>query len=88
MTVVVTRNVEERYRGFLASCMLEIAAGVYTGPRMTTGVRDRVWIALRARSGQSIARGSPAHAGMDCGAQDSAKQTIGNPGSFHRAPSR
>ena len=46
MTVVVTRNVEERYRGFLASCMLEIAAGVYTGPRMTTGVRDRVWRVL------------------------------------------
>ena len=46
MTVVVTRNVEERYRGFLASCMLEIAAGVYTGPRMTAGVRDRVWRVL------------------------------------------
>ena len=46
MTVVVTRNVEERYRGFLASCMLEIAAGVYTGPRMTPGVRDRVWRVL------------------------------------------
>ena len=46
MTVVVTRNVEERYRGFLASCMLEIAAGVDTGPRMTTGVCDRVWRVL------------------------------------------
>ena len=43
MTVIVTRNVEDRYRGFLASCMLEIAPGVYTGPRMTPGVRDRVW---------------------------------------------
>ena len=35
MTVVVTVNVESRYRGFLASVMLEIAPGVYTGPRMT-----------------------------------------------------
>lgn len=43
MTVVVTRNVPERYRGFLASCMLEIAPGVYTSPRMSDGVRDRVW---------------------------------------------
>lgn len=43
MTVVVTRNVPERYRGFLASCMLEIAPGVYTSPRMSDGVRERVW---------------------------------------------
>ncbi len=43
MVVIVTRDVAERVRGFLASCMLEIAPGVYTGPRMTTGVRERVW---------------------------------------------
>ena len=46
MTVVVTVNVEARYRGFLASAMLEIAPGVYTGPRMTAGIRDRVWDVL------------------------------------------
>ena len=46
MTVIVTRNVEDRYRGFLASCMLEIAPGVYTGPRMTSGIRERVWRVL------------------------------------------
>lgn len=43
MTVVVTRNVPERYRGFLASCMLELAPGIYTSPEMSHGVRDRVW---------------------------------------------
>ena len=43
MTVVVTRNVPDRYRGFLASCMLELAPGVYTSPRMSKAVRDRVW---------------------------------------------
>lgn len=43
MTVIVTRNAPERYRGFLASCMLEVAPGVYTSPRMSDGVRDRVW---------------------------------------------
>ncbi len=43
MVVIVTRNVPDRYRGFLASCMLEIAPGVYTGPNMTKGVRERVW---------------------------------------------
>lgn len=43
MTVVVTRNVPERYRGYLASCMLEVAPGVYTSPLMSAGVRERVW---------------------------------------------
>ena len=43
MTVVVTVNVEGRYRGFLASVMLEVAPGVYTSPRMTSGIRERIW---------------------------------------------
>jgi CRISPR-associated protein Cas2 len=43
MVVIVTRNVPDRYRGFLASCMLEIAPGVYTSPRMSRAVRERVW---------------------------------------------
>ena len=46
MTVVVTVNVEGRYRGFLASAMLEIAPGVYTSPQMTTGIRERIWDVL------------------------------------------
>lgn len=46
MTVVVTRDVPDRFRGFLASCMLEIAPGVYTQPRMSAGVRERVWTVL------------------------------------------
>ena len=46
MTVVVTVNVEGRYRGFLASAMLEIAPGVYTSPAMTAGIRDRIWDVL------------------------------------------
>ena len=46
MTIVVTVNAEARYRGFLTSAMLEIAAGVYTSPQMTAGVRERVWDVL------------------------------------------
>lgn len=46
MTVVVTRDVAARFRGFLASCMLEIAPGVYTAPRMTVAIRERVWRVL------------------------------------------
>lgn len=48
MTVIATRDVTPRFRGFLASCMLEIGPGVYTAPRMTPAVRDRVWAVLEA----------------------------------------
>jgi len=43
LTLVVTRDVTARYRGFLASVMPEIAPGVYVSTDMTKGVRDRVW---------------------------------------------
>jgi CRISPR-associated protein Cas2 len=43
LTVVITRDVEDRYRGFLGSAMLELAPGVYAQPRMSAGVRGRVW---------------------------------------------
>ena len=46
MTVVVTRNVSPRVRGFLASVMLELDAGVYTAPRLSPAVRDRIWQVL------------------------------------------
>ena len=57
MTVVVTVNVEGRYRGFLASVMLEIAPGVYTSPQMTSGIRDRIWEVLM-RWHQELGNGS------------------------------
>ena len=43
MTLIVTRDVAARYRGFLSSVMPEIAPGVYISTTMTTGVRERVW---------------------------------------------
>ena len=46
MTVIVTRDVAPRIRGFLASCMLEIAPGVYTAPRLSARVRDRIWAVI------------------------------------------
>ena len=45
-TVIVTRDVEARYRGFLASAMLEVAPGVYVSPDLSAGVRERVWCVL------------------------------------------
>ena len=46
MTVVVTRNISPRMRGFLASVMLELAPGVYTGARVSAAVRERIWAVL------------------------------------------
>lgn len=43
MTVVVTRDVAPRYRGFLGSVMPEIAPGVYVAPELSKGVRERIW---------------------------------------------
>ena len=43
MTIVVTRNVSDRIRGFLASSMLELAPGVYSAPRISPAVRERIW---------------------------------------------
>jgi CRISPR-associated protein Cas2 len=57
MTVVVTRDVEARYRGFLCSCMLEVAAGCYVSPGMGAGVRERIWEVVKNWHG-SLGRGT------------------------------
>lgn len=49
-TLVLTRNVPDRFRGFLNSCMLEVVPTVYLSPHMRTGVRNRVWNVLDAWS--------------------------------------
>lgn len=57
MVVIVTNDVPERFRGFLASVTLEIAPGVYTSPSMTTGVRERIWSVLEEWH-EALGRGS------------------------------
>ena len=57
MVVVITRDVEARYRGFLGSAMLELAPGVYAHPRISAGVRARLWSVLADWHGQ-LRRGS------------------------------
>ena len=48
MTIVVARDVEARYRGFLTSVMLEVAPGVYVAPDLSAAVRERVWNVLES----------------------------------------
>ena len=59
MTVVVTRDVEARYRGFLASAMLEVAPGVYVSPDLSAGVRERIWTVVKDWHG-GLGRGAVA----------------------------
>jgi CRISPR-associated protein Cas2 len=47
LVVIATRDVADRFRGFLASVMLEVAPTVYISPRMNPGVRTRTWNVLR-----------------------------------------
>ena len=46
MTVVIVRDVADRYRGFLASIMPEIAPGVFVSPELSRAVRERLWAVL------------------------------------------
>lgn len=42
LTIVIARNVADRFHGFLGSVMLEVGVGVYVSPRMSKAVRERV----------------------------------------------
>jgi CRISPR-associated protein Cas2 len=46
MTVVVTRDVADRFTGFLASIMPEVAPGVFVAAELSRGVRERTWRVL------------------------------------------
>lgn len=79
MVVVVTRDVEARYRGFLGSAMLELAPGVYAQPRMSAGVRTRIWDVLCDWHGQ-LQRGSIVMTWADSAANGGlGLQTLGEP---------
>lgn len=43
LVIIVARDVADRFHGFLASVMLEIAPNVFVAPRMNKGVRERTW---------------------------------------------
>ena len=58
MTVVVTVNAPMKYRGFLASCMLELAPGVYSHPQMSAGIRQRLWKVMEKWYQEQLFEGS------------------------------
>lgn len=47
LVTIVTRDAADRFRGFLASVMLEVAPCTYVSPNMSKGVRQRIWEVMR-----------------------------------------
>ncbi|MBN8892690.1 MAG: type I-E CRISPR-associated endoribonuclease Cas2 [Rhodospirillales bacterium 69-11] len=79
MVMIVTRDVEARYRGFLGSAMLELAPGVYAHPRMSAGVRQRIWAVVMEWHSQ-LRRGSIVLAWADTAANGGlGLATLGEP---------
>jgi len=78
-TLVITRDVEARYRGFLTSMMLEVAPGIYVSPQMSAGVRDRIW-AVVSDWWSTLQRGSVVMIWRDKGAPGNLRiGTLGEP---------
>ncbi len=46
LVTIVTRDVADRFHGFLASTMLEVAPNIFCAPRLNPGVRERIWSVL------------------------------------------
>lgn len=79
LTLIVTRDVKARYRGFLTSVMLEISPGVYVSPRMSAGVRERVWSVL-SNWWEALGRGALVMAWRDPRADGGLRiETLGDP---------
>jgi CRISPR-associated protein Cas2 len=79
LTVIVTRDVQARYRGFLTSVMLEVSAGVYVAPDMSSGVRERVWEVV-SHWWETLRRGSLVMVWRDKAATGNLRiETLGEP---------
>lgn len=46
LVMIVTRDVANRFHGFLTSVILEVSPNVFVAPRMTKGVRKRTWAVI------------------------------------------
>jgi CRISPR-associated protein Cas2 len=57
LTVIITRDVEPRYRGLFRSAMLEVAAGIYISANFNREARDRLWEII-SRWHKALNRGS------------------------------
>lgn len=79
LTVVITRDVEDRYRGLLSSAMLEASPGVYMSGSLSARARDALWKIMTDWHAQ-LGRGSIAVLYTDKHADGGiGVQSLGNP---------
>ncbi|MDR3518485.1 MAG: type I-E CRISPR-associated endoribonuclease Cas2e [Azospirillaceae bacterium] len=64
MTILITRDVPDRVRGFVGSVMLELGPGFYVAPVLSAAVRNRIWQVLTDWQGE-LAQGSVVLAWQD-----------------------
>lgn len=57
LTVVITRDVDNRYRGLLRSAMLEASTSIYVSAQLNREARNRLWDVI-SRWHQALNRGS------------------------------
>lgn len=43
LTIIITRDVDNRFRGLLRSVMLEVSAGIYVSAQLNREARNRLW---------------------------------------------
>jgi len=56
LTIVITRDVDNRYRGLLRSSMLEASTSIYVSAQLNKEARDRLWDVM-SRWHQALQRG-------------------------------
>ncbi len=57
LTIVITRDVDNRYRGLLRSVMLEASTSIYVSSQLNREARKRLWEVIE-RWHQALQRGS------------------------------
>ena len=57
LTVVITRDVDHRYRGLLRSAMLEASTSIYISAQLNREARNRLWDVIE-RWHRALNRGS------------------------------
>ncbi len=79
LTFIVTRDVDNRFRGLLRSSMLEMDTGVYVSAQLNRETRERLWECI-SKWHRDLQRGCIIMTWRDAGeAADIGVRTLGKP---------
>lgn len=79
LTIVIARDVQKRFHGFLRSVMIEVDVGVYVSTRLDKAARGRLWSIFEDWF-KTLARGSIVMIWRDRSASDHiGLKTLGMP---------